>query len=157
MSSPGEDLRNEIDRLHRAAGGQSQEPRASFTEAQSRASPTYAAFGEEGAPAALAGEPLQDYRVRLLSPFKPYSARYKDADLSKVNDPGVFSSVEADIFKDAVASLATRTYKPDELHPVRRADSTGRILTSWRGHNMAAWAAFTPPPRYAKFLTPSPR
>jgi hypothetical protein len=156
MSTEAKDLRAQIDELHRRAGGASSgERRADFTAAQARAEETYASFGEE-APSALQGEDLTSYRIRLLSPFKQHSPKYKDSDLSKVGDPGVFSSVEASIYTAASRSRNdSQNFRPGELREIRRRDQTGRTLTSFAGDPMACWRPFCPPARYARFLTPT--
>jgi hypothetical protein len=158
MSTEAKDLRAQIDELHRRAGGATTgERRSDFTEAQSRAQATYDSFDQE-APSALAGESLTSYRIRLLSPFKQHSSKYANSDLSAVGDPGIFDAVEQEIYRSASKSRNdSQNFRPGELRPVRTRDQTGRTITSFRGDPLAAWAAFSPRPRYARFLTPNVR
>jgi hypothetical protein len=147
-----------IAELTRAAVPATPEVHARMVSHQMRAEPIFQAFGDSnGAPFFLNGESETDYRIRLLDPFKQYSSRYRDSDLSKIADAAVFESVESSIYEAARASLADRgrRFKLGVLNPQHIRDAAGRVITKWNGDPMAAWNAFCPPPRYARLLTPT--
>jgi hypothetical protein len=76
------------------------EDRAKFADAQARADSIYGAHGKR-APQPLPGEGLIDYRKRLATPFRQYSATWKDEKLSAVPD-SVFEKIEGAIYADAM-------------------------------------------------------
>lgn len=76
--------------------------RAAIASAQTRADRVYTAHSKPSKPP-YAGETVTAYRQRLVKEWQPYSAKWKDADLSTV-DAQTFADAEADVYADAVAA-----------------------------------------------------
>ncbi len=150
-------LQSQIDELQRRMP--IVDNRQAYIAAQSRCdSITRALVDPSGAPGAVNTEGLLEYRCRLLRQIQKYSPKYKDSDLSKVTDAAVFDSVEAEIVGAAEREMRRPTQLgPGELREVREHDRSGRVVSSFYGDSIAAWRAFTPPPRFARFLTPGAR
>ena len=151
MSSTIRDLQRQVDALERQIA-QPLEGRGEFVAAQSRADRLFKGFGDaQGAPPFVAGERLLQYRARLLSKFQKYSARFKGANLAKVNDAAAFAAVEAEIYADAEHELTHPTNLPDGmLRAVTTHDAAGRPITKFFGDTAVCWAPFKAPVRYVK-------
>jgi hypothetical protein len=125
---------------------------AEFVHAQARANAVAQAFGDS-APPPLIGESLQDYRVRLASPYLMHSKTLRGANLAKIHDPNAFNAIEEQVFADAMAEATNpSTFKPGELRRIERADASGRVITRYAGDPNACWDQFNPPIRYVKRL-----
>jgi hypothetical protein len=105
--------------------------RAAIASAQARADKVAVAHSKPSRPP-YAGETATAYRLRLLKDWQPYSAKWKDADMSTV-DPQTFADAEAEVYADAVAA----TYAPpsggglyESVHVDRR---TGQRIISFHG------------------------
>jgi hypothetical protein len=131
------------------------ESRSEFTAAQQKAEAVARLFGDS-APGPLQGERLQDYRVRLVSQYQKHSKPFKDANLSRINDPATLTGVENQIFADASAALRDpSTFKPGELRAIVSVDASGRPITRYIGHAGACWDVFNQGVRHVtRFMTP---
>lgn len=122
----------------------SDEDKGAFADAQMRCDAAYQAWNLGQAPAALNGETLADYRVRLLSKIKQHSKLYKDSNLGAlaIADSAAFSVVEGAIVNDAVdASCKSITAGAPLREQVTRAAS-GHIVTKFVGDSSVTWAPF---------------
>ena len=86
-------------------------------DAQARADVVAQLFGER-APPPVTGEPLREYRERLLHPWQRYSA-YKGANLTKIGDPKAFDAIEAQIYSDAAKASEDPDAPPGRLREIR--------------------------------------
>lgn len=115
-----------------------------FVDAQRRADTIAQAFGDSGgAPRWLAGESLADYRRRLLSKYKSYSADWKDVDLANLHESAL-GIAEAKIYADAAREAQHPTdLGPGKLREVRSRDAYGRTFTKFYGDPAVAYAPFS--------------
>jgi hypothetical protein len=131
------------------------ETRTKLLEAQARADSVYAQFGLE-APRAMAGENLAEYRRRLARGLQKHSARWKDADLARMDDV-TFEQVDDMIRADAAAAAANPSdLQPGELRILSRTLPSGHRIHEFRGNPDAWMAQFSGPVRQyvKKFVTP---
>lgn len=109
------------------------EDRAAFADAQSRADSVMSAFGKQ-APRPLDGESLLGYRRRMANSLKEHSPSLKAANLSAIADDTAFGLVETIIYKDALDAAKNPVDMQDgELRPIHRTDEAGRRITEWVG------------------------
>jgi hypothetical protein len=116
--------------------------REKYTAAQVRADRGFQAFGDS-APHALNGESLRAYRCRLAGALKRHSPMYKDSDLSAIADEAALTSVETQIFNDAVAASAAPPPAGAPLRQVTTSDEHGRRITKFYGDPAVAYAPFS--------------
>lgn len=102
---------------------------------QVRADAAYQAFGQR-APAAMPGETVGRYAVRLARGMQKHSKRWAKVDLARISvDPTAFDVVKTDIYADAIAASST----PDDLKPgqlreiVKVNPSTGQRMSTFVG------------------------
>ena len=114
-----------------------------YAAAQARCDSVAQAFGME-APRWLQGETLNQYRVRLLSEYKPHSPTWKNANLAVVaNDAAAFGTVESAIYKDAYHVASNPRNDPGAPLTARtRVDSSGHRITTFHGDPIEAWKPF---------------
>jgi hypothetical protein len=98
---------------------------------QAKADAVAQLFGER-APAPVTGEPLREYRERLLHPWQRYSA-YKGANLAKIGDPKAFDAIEAQIYADASKASEDPDAPPGQLRMITKVDEHGRKINTWHG------------------------
>jgi hypothetical protein len=128
---------------------------ADFVAAQVKADTTYRLFSDQ-APPPLTGEPLLDYRKRLVTRFQQFSRMFKTAKLESINCPFTLGAIEDQVFADAATALhAGATVPAGTLVAVVKPDASGRPITTYRGSAGACWDQFNPPIRYVRrLLTP---
>jgi hypothetical protein len=107
------------------------EAQFALRNAQARADEVAQLFGER-APPPVTGEPLHEYRMRLLRPWQRYSA-YKGANLTKIGDPKAFDAIEAQIYSDAAHASEDPDAPPGQLREIKRPDANGRIISTFHG------------------------
>lgn len=113
-----------------------------MAEVQAKADSVYQGFGKK-APRPLDGETKAQYRRRLASGLKEFSADVKDADLSIIPDGAFFDSIERRIYADATeASLHPTDLEENEIRAITKRDEAGRNITTFHGkktfiHQMA--------------------
>lgn len=135
------DLRREIAELKtRIPTELSDEERNELADAQVKADSVFAAFGNR-APQPLAGEKPMVYRRRLMVQLQEHSADYKGVDLSSIADAQVLKIAEKQIYADA-QSAASLSVGPGQLREIKRADATGRQISTFEGDPEATWAPF---------------
>jgi hypothetical protein len=126
--------------------------RSQYVAAQTRATLLLQTFGDSaGAAPFNPGEGLFAYRARLAKQFQAHSPRCRNIDLTGVGDRNAFEALEDQIYGDAGAEAARPTnFKAGELRAIRKADPSGRIITTYVGDPNACWDQFNPPIRYAR-------
>lgn len=135
------DLRREIADLRSRIPTQlSDEERNELADAQVKADSVFAALGNR-APQPLAGEKPMAYRRRLMVQLQEHSADYKGVDLSSIADAQVLKIAEKQIYADA-QSAASLSVGPGQLREIKRADATGRMISTFEGDPAATWAPF---------------
>jgi hypothetical protein len=124
--------------------------------AQSRADAVAQLFGER-APQPVTGEPLREYRERLLHPWQRYSA-YKGANLAKIGDAKAFDAIEAQIYADASKASEDPDAPPGQLRMITKIDEHGRKINTFFGRGTFISQLRMPSRRVASFNTqPAPR
>jgi hypothetical protein len=119
--------------------------RQRFIAAQQSAEPLAQAFGDSaGAPRWLNGETLEEYRRRLIDPYKKHSRAWKDVALSGVPDQAL-GIVEEQIRADALQAAQHPANLPaGTLREIQSRDQTGRTITRFVGSDeAAAWLPYT--------------
>ena len=135
------DLRREIAELKtRIPTELSDEERNELADAQVKADSVFAAFGNR-APQPLAGEKPMAYRRRLMIQLQEHSPDFKSVDLSSIADSALLSVAEKTIYADAQKS-ASLSVGPGMLREIKRADATGRQISTFEGDPAATWAPF---------------
>jgi hypothetical protein len=127
---PADDLKTAADAEDEMVG---------MADAQSKADSIFQAHGQR-APRAMDGETLSNYRKRLATKLKTYSAECKDVSLVglSVND-SVFGIIEGKIYADALAAARSPVGLPaGTLREIRKTDMTGRVITEFVG-SPSAW------------------
>ena len=116
-----------------------------FETAHTKADKVAQAFGD-CAPRWVEGESLTQYRQRLLGKFKPHSAQWKSADLSKVTDDTAIDLIERQIYADAWNSAINPANIPEgQLVEVVETDRTGRRFSKFYGDPEAWLGQFKSP------------
>lgn len=134
-------LRQEIAELRsRIPTELSDEERNEIADAQVKADSVFSCFGKR-APVPLSGEKPLAYRRRLLIQLQEHSPDFKTVDLSTIADSALLSVAEKTIYADAQKS-ASLSVGPGMLREIKRADATGRQISTFEGDPAATWAPF---------------
>lgn len=135
------DIRRELAELKsRIPTELSDAERNEVADAQVKADSVFSAFGKR-APAPLSGEKPLSYRRRLLVQLQEHSPDFKSVDLSSIADAALLGFAEKQIYADA-QSAASLTVGPGMLREIKRADATGRQISTFEGDPAATWAPF---------------
>lgn len=134
-------LRQEIaDLRSRIPTDLSDEERNEVADAQVKADSVFSCFGKR-APVPLSGEKPLAYRRRLMIQLQEHSPDFKTVDLSSIADSALLSVAEKTIYADAQKS-ASLSVGPGMLREIKRADATGRQISTFEGDPAATWAPF---------------
>ena len=134
-------LRQEIAELRsRIPTELSDEERNEVADAQVKADSVFSCFGKR-APVPLSGEKPLAYRRRLMIQLQEHSPDFKSVDLSSIADSALLNVAEKQIYADAQKS-ASLTVGPGMLREIKRADATGRQISTFEGDPAATWAPF---------------
>lgn len=134
-------LRQEIAELRsRIPTELSDEERNEIADAQVKADSVFSCFGKR-APVPLSGEKPLAYRRRLMIQLQEHSPDFKTVDLSTIADSALLSVAEKTIYADAQKS-ASLSVGPGMLREIKRADATGRLISTFEGDPAATWAPF---------------
>ncbi|MFN3069938.1 NUDIX hydrolase [Serratia sp. J2] len=118
----------------------SDEERNDVADAQVKADSVFSSFGKR-APVPLSGEKPLAYRRRLMIQLQEHSPDFKTVDLSSIADPALLGFAEKQIYADAQKS-ASLSVGPGMLREIKRADATGRQISTFEGDPAATWAPF---------------
>lgn len=118
----------------------SDEERNEVADAQVKADSVFSCFGKR-APVPLSGEKPMAYRRRLMIQLQEHSPDFKSVDLSSIADSALLSVAEKTIYADAQKS-ASLSVGPGMLREIKRADATGRQISTFEGDPAATWAPF---------------
>lgn len=118
----------------------SDEERNEVAEAQVKADSVFSSFGKR-APIPLSGEKPMTYRRRLMIQLQEHSPDYKAVDLSAIADSQLLSTAEKHIYADA-QKAASLSVGPGMLREIKRADATGRQISTFEGDPAVTWAPF---------------
>lgn len=134
-------LRQEIAELRsRIPTELSDEERNEVADAQVKADSVFSSFGKR-APVPLSGEKPLSYRRRLMIQLQEHSPDFKSVDLSSIADSALLNVAEKQIYADAQKS-ASLSVGPGMLREIKRADATGRQISTFEGDPAATWAPF---------------
>ncbi|MGZ0595943.1 NUDIX hydrolase [Citrobacter freundii] len=134
-------LRQEIAELRsRIPTELSDEERNEVADAQVKADSVFSCFGKR-APVPLSGEKPLSYRRRLMIQLQEHSPDFKSVDLSSIADSALLDVAEKQIYADAQKS-ASLSVGPGMLREIKRADATGRQISTFEGDPAATWAPF---------------
>lgn len=135
------DVRREIAELKsRIPTELSDEERNEVADAQVKADSVFSCFGKR-APVPLSGEKPLAYRRRLMIQLQEHSPDFKTVDLSSIADSALLSVAEKTIYADAQKS-AILSVGPGMLREIKRADATGRQISTFEGDPAVTWAPF---------------
>lgn len=135
------DLRREIAELRsRIPTELSDADRNELADAQIKADSVFSAF-DQRAPSPTPGEKPLAYRRRLLVKLQEHSPDFKNVDLSAIADAQLLNIAEKQIYADA-QSAASLSVGAGQLREIKRADATGRLISTFEGDPSAAWAPF---------------
>ncbi|MGY9371891.1 NUDIX hydrolase [Citrobacter pasteurii] len=135
------DLRSQMaDLKSRIPTELSDEERNEVADAQVKADSVFSCFGKR-APVPLSGEKPLAYRRRLMIQLQEHSPDFKSVDLSSIADSALLSVAEKTIYADAQKS-ASLSVGPGMLREIKRADATGRQISTFEGDPAATWAPF---------------
>ena len=73
--------------------------------------------------------------------LQEHSPDYKAVDLSAIADSQLLSTAEKHIYADA-QKAASLSVGPGQLREIKRADATGRQISTFEGDPAATWAPF---------------
>lgn len=118
----------------------SDEDRNEVADAQVKADSVFSCFGKR-APVPLSGEKPLAYRRRLMIQLQEHSPDFKSVDLSSIADSALLSVAEKTIYADAQKS-ASLSVGPGMLREIKRADATGRQISTFEGDPEVTWAPF---------------
>lgn len=118
----------------------SDEERNEVADAQVKADSVFSCFGKR-APVPLSGEKPLAYRRRLMIQLQEHSPDFKTVDLTSIADSALLSVAEKTIYADAQKS-ASLSVGPGMLREIKRADATGRQISTFEGDPAATWAPF---------------
>ncbi|EOI3342969.1 NUDIX hydrolase [Klebsiella pneumoniae] len=118
----------------------SDEERNEVAEAQVKADSVFSSFGKR-APIPLSGEKPMAYRRRLMIQLQEHSPDYKAVDLSAIADSQLLRTAEKHIYADA-QKAASLSVGPGMLREIKRADATGRQISTFEGDPAVTWAPF---------------
>ncbi|EJD6095865.1 NUDIX hydrolase [Citrobacter freundii] len=134
-------LRQEIAELRsRIPTELSDEERNEVADSQVKADSVFSCFGKR-APVPLSGEKPLSYRRRLMIQLQEHSPDFKSVDLSSIADSALLNVAEKQIYADAQKS-ASLSVGPGMLREIKRADATGRQISTFEGDPAATWAPF---------------
>ncbi|EMF7561017.1 TPA: NUDIX domain-containing protein [Serratia marcescens] len=134
-------LRQEIaDLRSRIPTELSDEERNEVADAQVKADSVFSCFGKR-APVPLSGEKPLAYRRRLMIQLQEHSPDFKTVDLSSIADSALLGFAEKQIYADAQKS-ASLSVGAGMLREIKRADATGRQISTFEGDPAATWAPF---------------
>ncbi|HFW5230001.1 TPA: NUDIX hydrolase [Salmonella enterica subsp. diarizonae serovar 50:k:z35] len=134
-------LRQEIAELRSCIPTElSDEERNEVADAQVKADSVFSCFGKR-APVPLSGEKPLAYRRRLMIQLQEHSPDFKSVDLSSIADSALLNVAEKQIYADAQKS-ASLSVGPGMLREIKRADATGRQISTFEGDPAATWAPF---------------
>ncbi|HAW3351304.1 TPA: NUDIX domain-containing protein [Escherichia coli] len=135
------DLRREIAELKsRIPTELSDAERNEVADAQVKADSVFSAFGKR-APMPLSGEKPLAYRRRLMIQLQEHSPDFKGVDLSAIADSALLGIAEKQIYADA-QKTASLSVGPGMLREIKRADATGRQISTFEGDPEVTWAPF---------------
>ncbi|WP_145550725.1 NUDIX domain-containing protein [Yersinia intermedia] len=135
------DLRSEMALLKsRIPTELSDSERNELADAQVKADSVFSVLGKR-APMPLSGEKPLSYRRRLMIQLQEHSGAYKAVDLSSIADSALLNIAEKQIYADAQSS-ASLSVGPGMLREIKRADVTGRQISTFEGDPAATWAPF---------------
>lgn len=135
------ELRREIaDLKSRIPTELSDEERNEVADSQVKADSVFSSFGKR-APVPLSGEKPMAYRRRLMVQLQEHSPDFKSVDLSSIADSALLGFAEKQIYADAQKS-ASLSVGPGMLREIKRADATGRQISTFEGDPAATWAPF---------------
>ncbi|HAS0804668.1 TPA: NUDIX hydrolase [Enterobacter roggenkampii] len=118
----------------------SDEERNEVADAQVKADSVFSCFGKR-APVPLSGEKPLAYRRRMMIQLQEHSPDFKSVDLSSIADSALLSVAEKTIYADAQKS-ASLSVGLGMLREIKRADATGRQISTFEGDPAATWAPF---------------
>lgn len=133
--------RDRLDRARRDAEVALGRDRNKFAAAQMRADRAFQAWGQQ-APAALHGERLRDYQVRLLTPHKAHSRTYKDSALELIADDSAFNVVFDTIVNDSIAASSDPGPAGSPLRAMTSTNENGHRVTRFVGDPASCWSVF---------------
>lgn len=140
-SKADSELKRQIEELRsRIPTELSDAERNEVADAQVKADSVFSSYGKR-APMPLHGEKPMAYRRRMMVQLQQHSADYKDVDLSAIADAQVLKIAEKQIYADAQAS-ASLSIGAGQLREIKRADATGRQISTFEGDPAACWAPF---------------
>jgi len=135
------DLRREIAELKsRIPTELSDAERNEVADAQVKADSVFSCFGKR-APVPLSGEKPLAYRRRLMIQLQEHSPDFKTVDLSSIADSALLGFAEKQIYADAQKS-ASLSVGAGTLREIKRADATGRQISTFEGDPEVTWAPF---------------
>lgn len=135
------DLRSEMALLKsRIPTELSDSERNELADAQVKADSVFSVLGKR-APMPLSGEKPLSYRRRLMIQLQEHSGDYKAVDLSSIADSALLNIAEKQIYADAQSS-ASLSVGPGMLREIKRADVTGRQISTFEGDPAATWGPF---------------
>ncbi|EOI6837178.1 NUDIX domain-containing protein [Yersinia enterocolitica] len=135
------DLRSEMALLKsRLPTELSDSERNELADAQVKADSVFSVLGKR-APMPLSGEKPLSYRRRLMIQLQEHSSDYKAVDLSSIADSALLNIAEKQIYADAQSS-ASLSVGPGMLREIKRADATGRQISTFEGDPAATWGPF---------------
>ncbi|EPC7977900.1 NUDIX domain-containing protein [Yersinia enterocolitica] len=114
--------------------------RNELADAQVKADSVFSVLGKR-APMPLSGEKPLSYRRRLMIQLQEHSSDYKAVDLSSIADSALLNIAEKQIYADAQSS-ASLSVGPGMLREIKRADATGRQISTFEGDPAATWGPF---------------
>lgn len=115
--------------------------RNELSDAQVKADSVFASLGER-APVPMSGEKPLAYRRRIMSRLQAHSADYKGVDLNAISDSQILTIAEKKIYADAQASAVSGLNGGSGLREIKRADATGRQISTFIGDTADCWAPF---------------
>lgn len=140
-SKADSELKRQIEELRsRIPTELSDAERNEVADAQVKADSVFSSYGKR-APMPLHGEKPMAYRRRMMVQLQQHSADYKDVDLSAIADAQVLKIAEKQIYADAQTS-ASLSIGAGQLREIKRADATGRQISTFEGDPAACWAPF---------------
>lgn len=134
-------LRREIEDIRsRLPDEISDSERAELSDAQMKADSVFQCQGKR-APMPLVGERPRAYRRRLLMQLQSSSPDYKNVDLTSISDGQMLNIAEKQIYADAQRHAADAV-PAGQLREIRRADATGRVISTFQGDPETTWGPF---------------
>jgi hypothetical protein len=153
MSTEIAALKRDLADLQRRVGPPTGNPEE-FRQAQLRADSVYHLISDSGAPAALAGERILEYRARLLAGVQHLARQFKTVNFSLIGDPVAMGAIESRVYADAATECLHPTggFLPGQLRAIKTRDPSGREITKYVGHQGACWDQFNQGVRYVRRL-----